>query len=402
MSAQIEHRLSQRASAIQPSATLAITARAKQMKSEGIDVIGFGAGEPDFPTPAHIVDAAIDALRNGDTYYVAKRGAELKNLICEKLKRDNGLDYSPKQVLVSSGAKHSLHNICQTLCEDGDEVILVAPYWVSYVEMVRLAGAEPVVINATAENGFKISPEELEASITPHTKAFMLNSPSNPTGAVYTPDEMAALAKILAKNNVYCISDEIYEELVYDDAEFKSMAAVDGMMDLTITVNGHSKAYSMTGWRIGYAAGPEQIIAKATSIQSHTTSNPTSFAQAGAAEALAKQDASAAAVQEMRKAFIERRDFLVDALNALPGVECLKPQGAFYVFPDISGTFGRTLGGVEVKDSTTFAQACLESARVALVPGVAFGADNFVRLSYATSMDNIKKGVDRLREMLEK
>ena len=267
--------LSRRALAIQPSATLAVTARAKELQSQGVDVIGFAAGEPDFPTPGHIVQAAVAAVQGGDTYYVAKRGAELNQLIRNKLERDNGLTYAPKEILVSCGAKHALYNVIQALCEEGDEVILVAPYWVSYVEMVRLAGAEPVIIRTSAERGFRIGPEELAARITPHTKAFIHNSPANPTGTLYPPDEVEALGRVLAERGIYCISDEIYEKLIYGEARHKSMAAVsEDLRELTITVNGHSKAFSMTGWRIGYAAGPEEIIAKAAGIQSHSTSNP--------------------------------------------------------------------------------------------------------------------------------
>ncbi len=401
MTQQLAQRLAQRALAIQPSATLAITARAKQLQAEGVDIIAFGAGEPDFPTPPHIVAAAVKAVQNGDTYYTAQRGEELKRLIREKLQRENGLTYGPKEVLVSCGAKHSLHNIFQALCEDGDEVILVAPYWLSYIEMVRLAGAEPVVIQASAANEFLVSPDELAAHVTPRTKAFVFNSPSNPTGSLYSPAQMAALAAVLVKHDVMCISDEIYEKIIYDGRPFKSMAAIDGMRELTVTVNGHSKAYSMTGWRIGYAAGPEPIIAKAAGIQSHTTSNPTSFAQAGAAEALSNREASAATIAVMNEAFVKRRDFIVEALNAIDGLQCVKPQGAFYVFPDVSGVYGRTLAGIELTDSVSFAKACLEGARVALVPGRAFGADNHVRLSYATSLETIKDGLRRLAKLLE-
>lgn len=402
MSVTMEHRLSRRAQNIQPSATLAVTKRAADMKAEGIDVVGFGAGEPDFPTPAHIIEAAVAAVQGGDTYYTAKRGNELKELIREKLRRENGLAYGPAEVLVSCGAKHSLQNIIQTLCEEGDEVLIVAPYWVSYFEMVRLAGADPVVITAGVESDFLIGPEELEAHITPHTKALIFNSPSNPTGSVYTPDRIAALADVVTAKGIYCISDEIYEKLIYDGVAFRSFAAVsDAAKECTITINGHSKAYSMTGWRIGYAAGPEPILKKAAGIQSHTTSNPTSFAQAGAAAALAQNEASEAAVAEMKEAFLARRNRIVESLNAIEGVVCNMPQGAFYVFPDVSAHFGRTLGGVEVTDSLSFAQACLEGANVALVPGSAFGADNHVRLSYATSMENIEKGLERLQGLLE-
>lgn len=396
-----QHRLSSRAQAIQPSATLAVTARAKEMQAEGLDVIGFAAGEPDFPTPAHIVDAAVEAVQSGDTYYVAKRGAELNQLIREKLERDSGLVYGPKEVLVSCGAKHSLYNIIQTLCEEGDEVIIAAPYWVSYVEMVRLAGAEPVIVSAPAERDFRIGAQDLAARISPHTKLFIHNSPANPTGTVYPPDEVEALGQVIADSGIYCISDEIYEHLIYSETAHKSMASVsDDLRELTITVNGHSKAFSMTGWRIGYAAGPEPIIAKAAGIQSHSTSNPTSFAQAGAVAALAQWEASLAAMKEMSDAFRGRRDRMVELLRAIDGIDCTMPGGAFYVFPDVSGLYGRTIGGVEVTDSLTFARACLEGARIALVPGVAFGADRHIRLSYATSTEKIEAGLGRLADLI--
>ncbi|MCX7806297.1 MAG: pyridoxal phosphate-dependent aminotransferase [Planctomycetota bacterium] len=394
-----EYRLADRIQQVAPSATLAISAKAKKMKAEGIDVIGFGAGEPDFDTPAHIKAAAIAALNAGDTKYLARKGAALVDLIARKLKEENGLSYDRAQILVSNGAKHSIYNIIQAVCGPGDEVLIPAPYWVSYPEMVRLAGATPVFLPTDAGSGFKVSPAQLDAATGPRTRLFIFNSPSNPTGAVYEPDEVRALAAVLAKRRLLTISDEIYEHLLYDGAKFLSLAAAHpAMKDLTVTINGHSKTYAMTGWRIGYAAGPEPIISAARKLQDHSTSDPVSFAIAGAAAAL---EASQEERERMRAEFDVRRRYMVDRFRRMKGVQLATPRGAFYAFPDVSAHYGRKLSGMDVKDSLTFAEACLVGARVAVVPGGPFGADGFVRFSYATDMASIREGLDRFEKWLE-
>jgi aspartate aminotransferase len=341
-------------------------------------------------------------MSSGDTHYGAKRGVELKKLICEKLKRENGLAYEPSQVAVSNGAKHSLYNLLQVAVDEGDEVIIPMPFWVSYLEQVRLAGGKPVILDTSEETGFKITPDQLEKAITPKTKLFMFNSPSNPTGAVYSPDEIRAVAKVIEKHGLLTVSDEIYENLIYGDMKFLSLATCSPKLheELVITVNGVSKTYAMTGWRIGYAAGPKAIMAAASNLQSHATSAPASFSQAGAAEALAQVETSAAAVKKMHAEFDRRRVHMVKRLNALPGVTCLEPKGAFYCFANVSGAFGKTLGGKKIGCSMDFVNACLEEAKVALVPGEAFGSPKHVRLSYAVSMETIDKGLDRLQKLL--
>jgi len=392
--------VSKRMANIKPSPTLAVSAKAKAMKARGIDVIGFGAGEPDFDTPDHIKQAAIRALEDGFTKYTAAGGTdELKLAISEKFKNDNTLEYGPAEILVSCGAKHSLYNICQALLFEGDEVIIPAPYWVSYPDMVYLAGGTPVILSAREENGFKITPQELAAAITPKTKAFILNSPSNPTGAAYSKDELAELAGIILDRDIIVISDEIYESIVYDGFSSYSIVTVEPRLkDRAIIVNGVSKTYSMTGWRIGYAAGPGDIIKAMTNIQSQSTSNPTSIAQKAALEALqGPQDC----IGEMVAAFDQRRNYMVDRLNKIPGFSCFKPTGAFYTFPNVSGVFGGKAGSHEVTDSTSLATYLLETANVAVVAGVGFGADNNVRLSYATSYKNIEKGLNRIQKAVE-
>ncbi|MCW8128742.1 MAG: pyridoxal phosphate-dependent aminotransferase [Planctomycetota bacterium] len=388
---------------VKPSATLAVDAKAKAMQAEGQDVVGFGAGEPDFNTPQHIVSAGVAAMTTGDTRYGAKRGAELKKAICEKLERDNGLAYAPGQVVVSNGAKQSIYNIIQVLVDEGDEVIIPMPYWVSYLEMVRLAGGKPVILQTSEATGFKITPEQLEKAITPKTKLFMHNSPSNPTGAVYSPDEVKAVAAVVEKHGVTTISDEIYEHLIYGDMSHQSMAACAPKLhkDLVITVNGCSKTYAMTGWRIGYAAGPKDIMDAVSKFQSHATSDPAAFSQAGAAEALTNLRMSDEAVMHMREEFDARRLHMVKRLNALNGVTCLEPKGAFYCFPNVSGTFGRTIAGKKIGSAMEFTALCLEDAKVALVPGEAFGSGQHVRLSYASSMEKIDKGLDRIEKLLK-
>jgi len=379
-------QLAQRATTLTPSLTLAIDAKAKKLKAEGVDVCGFGAGEPDFDTPQHIKDAAAQALAAGFTKYTPSSGIpELRTAIAEKLKADNNLDYKPSQVIVNCGAKHSCYNVILATCQAGDEVIIPAPYWLSYPEMTKLADASPVIVKTTEANGFKLTPDEFRDAMTPATKLLIINSPGNPTGSVYTREELQALAEVALEEDILMLSDEIYEKITYDGAQSVSLASLDkSIYDLTITVNGFSKAYAMTGWRLGYVAAPEPIAAAIDSIQSHSTSNPTSFAQKGALEAL-KGDQSF--IAEMVKAFAERRAYMYDRLTKIPGVSCVKPMGAFYMLPNIS-----KLG----LSSTSFCTKLLDEQKVAAVPGIAFGSDAHMRLSYACSMENIQKGLDRI------
>ena len=389
--------LAKRMANIKPSPTLAVDAKAKAMKAQGIDVVGFGVGEPDFDTPENIKDAAARALKAGFTKYTPAGGTdELKAAVCEKFKRDNGLEYAPAEILISCGAKHSLYNIFQALLDDGDEVIIPAPFWVSYPDMAYLAGGVPVFIYTTEQSGFKITPEQLKKAITPKTKMLILNSPSNPTGASYAREDLAELAQVLVGTGIIVVSDEIYEKLVYDGFTSASIVTVEPRLKgQTIIVNGVSKTYSMTGWRIGYAAGPADVIKAMANIQSQSTSNPTSFAQKGALEAiLGPQDF----IAEMVAEFDRRRRHMVSRLNAIPGFSCLTPNGAFYAFPNVSGIYGKSLDGTAINNSNDFAAVLLEKASVAVVAGGAFGADNNIRLSYATSMANIDKGIDRIEK----
>ena len=380
------HQLADRTAALTPSLTLAIDAKAKKLKAEGVDVCGFGAGEPDFDTPQHIKDAAVAALAAGFTKYTPSSGTpELRAAIAEKLKNDNGLDYKPSQVIVNCGAKHSCYNVIVATCQAGDEVIIPAPYWLSYPEMVKLADASPVIVETTEASGFKITPEQFREAMTPATKLIILNSPGNPTGAVYSREELQALAEVALEEDILMLSDEIYEKIAYDGVQPASLAALGKQVyDLTITVNGFSKAYAMTGWRLGYVAAPESIAAAIDSIQSHSTSNPTSFAQKGAVAALKGEQSF---IGKMVEAFAERRAYMYDRLTKIPGVTCVKPMGAFYMLPNIS-SFGLK--------STDFASRLLDEQKVALVPGIAFGSDAHARLSYACSMENIQKGLDRI------
>ncbi|HUI07081.1 MAG TPA: pyridoxal phosphate-dependent aminotransferase [Verrucomicrobiae bacterium] len=379
-------QLAQRATTLTPSLTLAIDAKAKTLKAEGVDVCGFGAGEPDFDTPQHIKDAAAEALADGFTKYTPSSGTpELRAAIAEKLKNDNGLDYKPSQIIVNCGAKHSCYNAVLATCQAGDEVIIPAPYWLSYPEMVKLADASPVIVPTREENGFKITPDQFRDAMTPATKLIIINSPGNPTGSVYTREELLALAEVALEEEILMLSDEIYEKITYDGAQSVSLASLSPeIYDFTVTVNGFSKAYAMTGWRLGYIAAPEPIAAAIDSIQSHSTSNPTSFAQKGAVAGL-KGDQSF--IGEMVKAFAERRAYIYDRLTKIPGVTCVKPMGAFYMLPNVSA-FG--LG------STDFCTRLLDQQKVAAVPGIAFGTDAHIRLSYACSMANIQKGLDRI------
>ena len=387
--------LSDRALACAPSPTLAITAKANQMKADGLDVIAFGAGEPDFDTPDHIKQAAVDALGRGFTKYTPSAGIPaLKKAIVEKLASDNNLSYGPQNVIVSCGGKHSLYNVFQALCNPGDEVIIPAPYWVSYPEQAKLAGAIPVVIPTTDAAGFVPTVEQIEQAITPRTKIFVLNSPSNPTGAMWPHATIEALAGLAVRHNFYVISDEIYEKITYGDNKPTSIAALGAdIKRLTLTVNGMSKAYSMTGWRIGYAAGEAEIIAAMGRIQDSVTSNPTSIAQYAAVAALTGPQEF---MREWVAEFDRRRQVIVRRLNAIPGITCVDPKGAFYVFPNISGLYGKRGNGKPIQSGDDFADYLLTGAQVAVVPGGGFGAPDYVRLSYATSMDAIEQGCERI------
>jgi len=392
-------KLASRVSLIKPSPTLVITAKAAAARAEGRDVVDFGAGEPDFNTPDSIKTAAIHAVEDNFTRYTAVGGIdELKDAIIRKLQTDNFLSYKRSEIIVSCGAKHTLFNLAQVLFEEGDEVIIPGPYWVSYPDLVLYTGAQPVIVNTQEKNGFKLSPEELEAAITGKTKALIINSPSNPTGCAYSKEELAALAEVVLRHQLIVISDDIYEKILFDDLPFWNMAAVNpALKDLTFVVNGVSKAYAMTGWRIGYAAGPEPIIAAMGKIQSQSTSNPASISQKAAVEALSGDQR---VIAEMVREFQNRRDYIVSTLNAFAGVSCLKPQGAFYVFPNVSSLYGLSCGDRKISGSAALAEYLLEEAEVAVVPGVAFGDDRHIRISYATSMTLIEKGLERIRKAL--
>jgi len=388
----MNYRISRRAAALSPSLTLAIDAKAKQLKAQGEDVVGFGAGEPDFDTPQHIKDAAARALAEGFTKYTPSSGIpELRQAIAEKFRRDNGLSYKPSQIIVSCGGKHSCYNVILATCQEGDEVIIPAPYWVSYPEMVKLAGATPVIVETSDQTEFKVTPDQLRAAITPHTRLFILNSPSNPTGTVYSPEEIKALGDVCVEKGVLIMSDEIYEHLVYDGAVHRSVASFSqAHYQHTIITHGFAKAWSMTGWRLGFLAAPEPIAQAIDAIQSHSTSNPTSFAQKGAVAALTgPQDH----LKEWLAEFDRRRRYAHQRLNSMPGIACVNARGAFYLFPNIA-----KLG----LSSTEFCARLLEEEKVAAVPGIAFGADQYIRISYATSMANLEKGLDRLERFVRR
>lgn len=380
--------LASRVSELTPSLTLAIDSKAKAMRAEGIDVYSFGAGEPDFDTPEHIKAAAIEALNAGFTKYTPSSGTpELRAAISEKFKRDNGLEYKPSEIIVSNGAKQSCYNAIMAVCGEGDEVIIPAPYWLSYPDMVRLAGAEPVIVQTTQENDWKMTPAQFEEAMSPRTKMVIINSPGNPTGSVYTKEELRALVEVAADEEIMILSDEIYESLTYDGAEHVSVASLTPeAKDLTITVNGFSKAYAMTGWRLGYLGAPEKIAKAIDSMQSHSTSGPCSFAQKGG---LAAITGSQQCVADMREEFNIRREYMFERLSAIHNVTAVKPKGAFYMLANIS-KLGMT--------STNFADRLLSKANVAVVPGIAFGDDRVVRLSYATGLDVIKPGLDRFED----
>lgn len=383
-------KISKRASIVQPSATLSITSKAKQMKADGLDVVSLGAGEPDFDTPDFIKKAAIEAINAGQTKYTPTSGTPaLKKAICAKLKRENGLDYDPAQIVVSCGAKHSLYNAIQVLCDEGDELIIPSPYWVSYTEMANLAGATPVLIDTNDESAFKITAAQLKAAITPKTRALILNSPSNPTGSVYSRAELEEIAKVVVEKDIFVISDEIYEHILYDDVEFVSIASLgDEIKKRTVLVNGMSKAYSMTGWRIGYLAAQKELASTITRVQDHSTSGPCSISQAAAVEAI---NNGLPACKEMVAEFKKRRDYIIGRVEGIKGLSAVKPNGAFYLFINIAET------GYKSMD---FAAKLLDEKMVAAVPGLPFGSDAHIRVSYATSMANLQKAFDRIEEFL--
>ncbi len=393
-------KVSKRAQDVPPSATIAVTARAKELKAQGVDVVGFGAGEPDFDTPDYIKNAAIEAIRQGKTKYTAAPGIpEVRKAIADKLRTENGLNYTPEQIILNMGGKHSVYEAMQATLDPGDEVLLPAPYWVTYPEAVKLAGATTKVLETGKSTGYKITPDQLKAAISDKTAMIVLNSPNNPGGFTYTPDELRAIAKVLEGTDVIVLSDEIYEKLIYGDTKFISFAALsDDAYNRTLTLNGVSKAFSMTGWRLGYTAGPLEAIKAMTRLQSHMTSNPVTFGQYAVIAAFGPEADDA--IEKMRVEFEKRGRYMAERLNAMPGVECQAPTGAFYCFPDVSGNYGRTIGGAKISASMDFAKALLDQANVALVPGAPFGCDNNVRLSFATSTEQITKGLDRMAQWL--
>ena len=381
---------------IKPSPTIAVTQKARELKAAGKDVIGLGAGEPDFDTPENIKEAAIKAIKDGDTKYTAVDGTPaLKKAIVDRFKRENNLDYDLDQITVGAGGKHVIYNAMMATLNEGDEVIVPAPYWVSYPDMVLLAGGTPIILECNEKQGFKVSPSELEKVITPKTIWIILNSPSNPTGACYSESDIRELSKVLTKHpHVYILSDDIYEHVIYEGFKFFTIAQINELKDRVLTMNGVSKAYSMTGWRIGYAAGPKEIVKAIAKIQSQSTTNPSSISQAAAVEALnGKQDF----IKERAKSFQERRDFVVKALNEIDGIECLNPDGAFYVFPSCKGLIGKKdLNGNVLNNDSDFVKSLLENSGVAVVQGSAFGLEGFFRISYATSMENLKKALEKI------
>lgn len=390
--------LSNKIKGISPSATLAIDSKFKEMKANGEDVVGFGAGEPDFNTPEHIRNAAIAAINAGKTKYTPAAGTmELRKAVADKFKRENGLDYKPTDIVVSNGAKHSLVNAFTAICNPEDEVIIPAPYWVSYPEMVKIADGVPVILETKEENQFKATADEYRACITDKTRAIVLNSPSNPTGMIYTVEELKAIADLAVEKNIYVVSDEIYEHLIYEGKHVSIASFNEKIKDLTIVVNGVSKTYAMTGWRIGYTASNSEIAKAMSNLQSHATSNPNSIAQDATVAAL---EGGLECVEEMKKHFKARRDYMVDAINSIDGVSCSKPQGAFYIMMNITGILGKEYYGKMINTSDEFAASLLDIAKVALVPGSGFGAEEYVRWSYATSMDNIEAGIARLKKFL--
>lgn len=400
-------KFSDRILKVKPSPTIAVTSMASLLKSQGVDIIGFGAGEPDFDTPKNISDAGIKAIETGKTRYTPSGGLpELREAVAAKFKRDNNLDYKASEVIINCGGKHSFYNLMQVLLNDGDEVIIPAPYWVSYPDMVLLAGGNPVIINTEADAGFKITPEQLESKITGKTRAVVINSPSNPTGAAYTPGELKRLAEVIEKTDIIPVSDDIYETILYDGFKFSNIANVsETMKKRAVVLNGCSKTYAMTGWRIGYMAGDQELISKIDILQGQSTSNPTTISQWAAIEALTGDQSVLA---EMLSAFERRRHFVIKELNSIPGVTCYNPEGAFYAFPGVSGVYdlkGWSKISEKYKDaykSSTLCAYLMEEARTAVVPGIAFGNDRYFRMSFATSDENLKEGLKRIRGALEK
>lgn len=395
----MKSNLSKKGLEISPSVTLDITAKAKSMKSEGIDVISFGAGEPDFNTPENIREEGIRAIEEGLTRYTAASGIiELKEAICHNFKELDGLDYSPNNIIVSSGAKHSIYNALMAIINPEDEVIIGVPYWVSYPELVKISGGKPVYIQTKEENEFKFTISDLDKVLTNKTKAIILNSPSNPTGAIYNEDELKEIADWAVKNNIFIISDEIYARLVYEGKHTSIASFNQDIKDLTIVVNGMSKAYAMTGWRIGYVAAHKDIIKVMSNLQSHTTSNPCSMSQYASVVGLLGDQSS---ILEMNKQFEERRNYMAEKINSIPNLSCKKPKGAFYIMVNITKIIGTTIEGVKISGSLDFAKVLLDKENVAVIPGIGFGDDDYIRLSYATSMENIVKGLDRIENILK-
>jgi len=393
-------KLSERTKLIKPSPTLAVSAKAGALKAQGVDVIDFGAGEPDFDTPDHIKQSAKQAIDQGFTKYTPAVGTpELKKAIAQKFEKENNLKYSPEQIIVSCGAKHSLYNLFQAVLDPGDEIVIIAPYWVSYPDMAILAGAKPVYVETSAKTGFRPEPKELEKALSNKTALVVINSPSNPTGAGLNESALKKLVPILEQGDFWIASDEVYEKMVYDNFKPVSVASLSKKLyEKTITINAVSKTYAMTGWRIGYAGGDKEVVKAMGNLQSQSTSNPTSIAQKAAVQALT---GSQKEVSIMVEEFKKRRDWIISALEQIPGVSCYKPEGAFYVFPDFSAYLGRNYQGKKIKDSIALAEFLLETARVAVVPGSAFGAEGFIRLSYATSMKNIQEGIKRIAEAVK-
>lgn len=394
-------KLASRVALIKPSPTLTIQAKANALRAAGRDIIGFGAGEPDFDTPVNIKEAAIRAIHAGFTKYTPVGGTdELKDAVIAKLQRDNQLTYRRSEIVISCGAKHSLFNVAQVLFEEGDEVLIPSPYWVSYTDIVYLTGAKPVVIKTLIDDDFKLQPAQLEAAITPQTRAIIISYPSNPAGVCYSRGELEELAEVILRKGIMIISDDIYEKIIYDDQPFCTLASLsEELKSNSIVINGVSKSYSMTGWRIGYAAGSEEIVSAMTKFQSQNTSNPTSIAQKAAVEAL---NGPQETVEVMAREFQKRRDLIVERLTAIPGVTCLKPSGAFYVFPNVGSYYGRSVDETIIRNSAEMATYLLDEANVALVPGGDFGHDDHIRISYATSMEQIEKGVEQIRLALLK
>lgn len=395
----MEHIVSNKARSISESPTLAIDAKFKQMKKDGIPVIGFGAGEPDFNTPDNIIGAAKTALDMGITKYTPASGTvDLKKAVCDKIKRDTGLEYELKNIVISNGGKHSLTNVFMCLCNPGDEVIIPAPYWVSYPEMVKMADGVPVFIETSEKNDFKFTIEQLKNAITPKTRALVLNTPSNPTGMIYTRDELVQIAEVAVKNRIYVVFDEIYEKLVYEGEHINIAALGDDIREYTVIVNGMAKAYAMTGWRIGYTASNAALAKAMSNIQSHMTSNPNSIAQFASVEALSGDQSS---IGVMKAEYLKRRDYMCGRINSIDGLSCLTPHGAFYVFMNVSGILGKEHYGRVINTAAEFCDDLLERALVALVPSDGFGVEGYVRLSYATSMENIQNGLDRIEKYIK-